>query len=437
MSLPTRRPVTPLAQPPDVTVRVPGSKSLTNRALVAAALADGDSTLHGALFSDDTDAMVAGLRSLGVGVRADPTSERIEVEGTGGVLAVSQAEIDVRLSGTTARFLAPVLALGHGRFRLDGAPPFRQRPMGPTIAALRHLGVEVVEEGRSGHLPITVVGDGLEGGTVPVTGNVSSQYLSGLLLAGPRARGGLELRLTTPLVSEPYVALTTSTMAAFGVEVERPDPFRFVVPGSGYRGGDYEVEPDASAASYLLAAAAITGGRVRVAGLTADTQQGDADFARVLERMGAEVTVDAHGTEVRGTGHLEGIDIDLSRMSDVAQTLATTAVFADGPTRITGIGFIRGKETDRIQAVVTELQRCGIHAQAEDDGLVIHPGRPTAAAVRTYDDHRMAMSFALLGLVADGIEIVDPGCVAKTFPTYFEVLDELRAAPAAAGDGGS
>ena len=430
------RAVPPLPAPPDATVTVPGSKSVTNRALVAAALAHGRSSLTGALLADDTHAMIDALRRLGVAVAVDPTTDTIEVDGVGGTLPVGTAEIDVRLSGTTARFVAPLLGLGHGRFRLDGAAPFRARPMGPTIAALRHLGVRVVEEGEPGHLPITVDADGLAGGTVPVSGDASSQFLSGLLLVGPVTRDGLEVALTTPLVSEPYVELTASTMASFGARLERPSPQRFVVAPDGYRAADLVVEPDASAASYLLAAAAITGGRVRVAGLTAGALQGDAGFSGVLASMGAEVIVDDHGTEVRGTGRLRGIEVDLAAMSDTAQTLAVAAVFADGPTRITGIGFIRAKETDRIAALVTELQRCGIRAEAEPDGLVVHPGRPRPTTVHTYDDHRMAMSFALLGLVAEGIAIADPDCVAKTFPDYFDVLDQLRVTPTGPQAGG-
>jgi 3-phosphoshikimate 1-carboxyvinyltransferase len=420
------RPVDPLAEPPDVTVAVPGSKSLTNRALVAAALADGVSRLQGVLFADDTEAMLAGLRALGFDLQVDRRATRVEVRGSGGRVPATDASVDVRLSGTTARFLAPLLALGRGRYVLDGGEAFRRRPMGPVFAALRQLGVEVHDLGVPGHVPVRIDADGLAGGRVGVAGDASSQFLSGLLLAGPATASGLEIALTTPLVSELYVRLTTDTMAAFGAEVARPEPTRFVVPATGYRAADYVVEPDASAASYLLAAAAITGGRVRVAGLGSGTTQGDAGFAAVLGSMGAEVTVDEHGTEVRGTGRLRGIEIDLGAMSDVAQTLAAVAVFADSPTRVTGIGFIRSKETDRIGAVVTELRRCGIEAHEEPDGFVIHPGRPVPTTFQTYDDHRMAMSFALLGLAAPGIRIADPGCVAKTFPRYFEVLDQLR-----------
>jgi 3-phosphoshikimate 1-carboxyvinyltransferase len=419
--------IEPLTSPPDVAVHVPGSKSLTNRALVVAALASGTSVLEGVLFADDTEAMLGALETLGIGITLDRPATRVTVEGCGGAVPPGPATIDVRLSGTTARFLAPLLGLGRGRYVLDAAAPFRARPMGPVLEAVAQLGVTVTSLGTPGHLPAALETAGIRGGRVEVAGDVSSQFLSGLLLAGPATAEGLTIELTTDLVSVPYVDLTLSTMAAFGAQVDRPDPRRFEVRPGGYRGTRYPIEPDASAASYFLAAAAITGGRVRVAGLTADAQQGDAGFADVLAAMGAEVVRDDEGIEVRGTGHLEGIDVDLGDLSDTAQTLAAVAVFASGPTRVRGIGFIRRKETDRIGAVVTELRRLGIRAHEEPDGFLIEPGEPQPGRVRTYDDHRMAMSFALLGLVAPGIEIADPGCVAKTFPTYFDVLEQLRA----------
>ncbi len=418
--------VVPLARPPDATVMVPGSKSLTNRALVAAALAAGPSRLTGALDADDTRAMLAGLTALGVPVEVLDDGTRLEVAGVAGRPPVADPAVQVRLSGTTARFLAPVLALVAGTSHLDGDAPFRRRPMGPSIAALRQLGCSVDEHGQPGHLPITVRGGPVQGGTVEVAGDVSSQFLSGLLLLGPALPEGLTVQLTTTLVSEPYVAMTGEVLAAFGGRLERPDARTFHLPGTGLHGRDYAIEPDASAASYLLAAAALTGGRVRVPGLGAGSRQGDVGFAQVLARMGAEVRIDDAGIEVVGTGRLHGIEVDLGDMSDTAQTLAAVAVAADGPTRITGIGFIRAKETDRIAAMVTELTRLGIDAREEPDGLVIHPGTPRPGIVATYDDHRMAMSFALLGLTTPGIRIADPGCVAKTFPDYFAVLERLR-----------
>ena len=422
------RRIEPLTTPPDVTVEVPGSKSLTNRALVAAALAAGPSRLEGILLADDTEAMIAGLSAIGIEVRVDAEAVLAEVEGCDGRVPAGPATVDVRLSGTTARFVAPMLALGHGDYTLDAATPFRSRPMEPLLDGLRALGVEVIALGDPGRLPVRIRAGrpGLAGGRVAVSGDVSSQFLSGLLLAGPAMRNGLEVTLSTPLVSAPYVDLTVSAMTAFGARVDRPAEDRFTVAPTGYRGTHYLVEPDASAASYLLAAAAITGGRVRVDRLTRRSAQGDIAFADVLGRMGAEVVADDGGIEVRGHGGLHGVDVDLGDLSDTAQTLAAVAVFADGPTRVRGIGFIRRKETDRIRATVTELRRCGIVAREEPDGFVIEPGTPTPAVIRTYDDHRMAMSFALIGLVVPGIAIADPGCVAKTFPAYFDVLERLR-----------
>jgi 3-phosphoshikimate 1-carboxyvinyltransferase len=430
------RAIQPLRRPPDVTISVPGSKSLTNRALVTGALAAGTSRIAGALFADDTEAMLGCLEVLGIGLHVDVASEEITVEGCAGRLPSGPATLDARLSGTTARFLAPMLALGRGRYVLDAAGPFRARPMGTVLEAVAALGVDVEPLDRPGHLPAALTAGGSErAARLEVAGDVSSQFLSGLLLAAPCLPGGLEISLGTRLVSGPYVELTLDVMTAFGADVDRPDERTFRVRPGGYEACDYAVEPDASAASYFLAAAAITGGRVRVPGLGATARQGDAAFADVLARMGAEVTRDASGVEVVGTGRLQGIEIDLGDLSDTAQTLAAVAVFADGPTRVTGIGFIRRKETDRIGAVVGELRRCGIEAVEEADGFLIHPGRPRPATVRTYDDHRMAMSFALLGLVADGIRIEDPGCVAKTFPSYFDVLERLRHPDPAAGEG--
>jgi 3-phosphoshikimate 1-carboxyvinyltransferase len=422
--------IAPLDAPPDATVRVPGSKSITNRALVCAALAEGRSTLRGALLADDTEAMLEGLRALGVDVSWSATGASntvtIEVAGCGGRLPVAEALVRARLSGTTARFITPfAAAAGTGAYVVDGAPPLRARPMGPMIDALRTVGSTVQELGEPGRLPISVTGRA-PGGSIAVPGHISSQFLSGLLLAGPAFAEGIEISIATQLVSAPYVDLTRSVMSSFGVDiVERPRR-DYAVPPSRYRAAEYRVEPDASAASYFFAAAAITGGRVRVDGLGGAALQGDARFVDVLEQMGAEVIRADDSTEVRGTGALRGVSVDLRDLSDTAQTLAAVAVFADSPTTVTGIGFIRRKETDRIGAVVRELQRLGIEATEDDDGFTIAPGTPHAGRVDTYDDHRMAMSFALLGLRVPGIEIADPSCVDKTYPAYFADLDQLR-----------
>jgi 3-phosphoshikimate 1-carboxyvinyltransferase len=415
--------IEPLAGPPDATVVVPGSKSITIRALLAAALAEGTSTLSGVLASEDTDAMVGALRALGFALERHGTTAT--VTGSGGHVPSPGGRVDLVRSATSARLLLAAVALGRGRYVVDGHPQLQARPMGPGIDALRQLGLSVDELGEPGCLPVAVAGGPLRGGSVSLPGDVSSQFVSGLLLTGPCTRDGVEVELTTHLVSEPYVAMTRAVMAAFGAPTAglHAGPGRYVATG-------YAVEPDASAASYLLAAAAITGGRVRIDGLSRASVQGDLGFVDVLASMGADVSWSADGVEVRGTGSLHGVEADMSQRSDTAPTLAAVAAFADTPTRATGIGFIRRKESDRIGAVVRELQRCGIDAVEEPDGFLVRPGRPHGARVETYDDHRMAMSFALLGLVVPGIEIVDPGCVVKTFPGYWDVLDDLRRRPA-------
>lgn len=422
------RPVELIPGPVDASVQVPGSKSVTNRALVCAALAHGDSHLVDALAADDTEAMVESLRRLGVQVTW--SGDGLVVAGTGGELPATAdsggpVRLDARLSGTTARFLLPLLALGRSPVYLDGADELRARPMADGIAAVRALGHQVVDEGRPGHLPVTVTGQGDAPSAVSVHGSASSQFLSGLLLAAPAFPGGLRLLVDSELVSRPYVDMTVAVMSAFGADVSHQGGSWTVAAGT-YGGRRYQVEPDASAASYFFAAAAILGGRVTVTGLGTSSLQGDLGFVRVLEQMGCQVEIEAGATTVTAQGPLHGVEVHLSDLSDTAQTLAAVAVFANSPTRITGIGFIRHKETDRIGNVVAELRRCGIKAEEEPDGLVVCPGQPQPATIQTYGDHRMAMSFALLGLRAPGIQIADPDCVGKTFPGYWDAIDQLR-----------
>lgn len=418
----TTKTIEVLERPPNTVVRVPGSKSHTNRALVCAALAEGTSVLDGVLFADDTEAMMQLLLDMGLDLAIDRELRRVTVVGTGGELPPHDGVLDARQSGTTSRFVLPMLTLGKGRYVLDGHEQMRARPFDDLVDALDVLGARI--EGTT--LPLTVVGgERLNGGTVQVPGEVSSQFLSGLLLSAPCAASPVHIEIVGELVSKPYVDLTLSTMADFGVEVQRDGYQSFEVPAIGYRAADVLLEPDASAASYFFAAAAITGGSVRVEGLGLDTVQGDVHFVDALERMGAVVTRSQDAIEVRGTGTLRGIDIDMADISDTAQSLAVVAPFADGPVRVTGIDFIRRKETDRIAAVVTEMRRLGIEATEDDDGFTVHPGTPTAGVVDTYDDHRMAMSFAILGLMVPGITIDNPSCVNKTFPDFFDVLAGL------------
>jgi 3-phosphoshikimate 1-carboxyvinyltransferase len=424
-------PIVPFDGPVDATVRPPGSKSLTNRALVAAALAEGTSRIEGVLFADDTEAMLDCVEALGAGIEIDREAHVVEVHGTGGRLAPGPVHLHAALSGTTSRFVAAVLALGAGPFHLDGGEPLRARPMGPVLDAVRQLGATVVEDGEPGHLPVTVlggatgVGTGGERAVVRLPGDISSQFVSGLLLAGACLPGGLRIELSTDAVSRPYLDMTIAVMASFGAAARADGPRAYVVDPGGYRAAAYTVEPDASAASYLFAVAAVCGGRVRVEGLGQGSLQGDVRFVDALERMGCTVERGDDAIEVVG-GALHGIEADFEPISDTAQTLAAVAAIADGPTRVTGIGFIRRKETDRIAAVVTELRRAGVGATEEDDGFVVVPGPIHPATIETYDDHRMAMSFTLLGLRAPGIAIADPGCVAKTFPDFFDVIETLR-----------
>jgi 3-phosphoshikimate 1-carboxyvinyltransferase len=418
--------ITPFQRPVNAVVSPPGSKSYTNRALPLAALALGESVISGALFSDDTRYMAAALRQLGVSVREDEASSRFTVQGTGGRWATSNAPLFIGNSGTSARFLAPLVALGQGEYVIDGVEAMRQRPIQPLIEALNRLGGDVESIAGTGCPPVRIRANGLRGGAIRIRGDLSSQYLSGLLMSAPYFERGLELTVDGDLVSKPYLEVTAQAMRAFGVEMHLNGFSSFSVAPGRYQPTAYRVEPDASGASYLFAVAAITGGRVTVPGLGTESLQGDLNFVRVLERMGCTVNMTASETQVIGTPNLHGVEVDMSQISDTAQTLAAVAVYADSPTRVTGIGFIRKKETDRVGAVVRELQRLGIRALEEEDGFVIYPGAPKPARVETYDDHRMAMSFALIGLRANGVTILDPKCTAKTFPTYWDVLETMR-----------
>lgn len=420
----------PVTRPVVGTARVPGSKSITNRALLIAALADGDSTLTGALFSDDTRYMAAALNMLGIRVTGDQHAESFSVEGCRGVLPADEADLFVGNSGTSMRFLGAAVALGHGTYRLDGIPRMRERPIAPLLEALNQLGVEATSEEGTGCPPIRVVADGLRGGTTTLAGDQSSQYFTGLLMAAPYAREGITITVDGELVSKPYIEITVDVMESFGVVAEIDTDtwksFR-VEPGQRYQGRVFHIEPDASNASYFFAAAAITGGEVRVAGLGTHSLQGDLDFVDVLEEMGADIEMNESETIVRGPvgGRLKGGDFDMNGISDTAQTLAAIAPFADGPVTIRGVAHNRIKETDRISAVATELRKLGQEVQEFEDGMTITPRPITPANIETYDDHRMAMSFGVTSLRAQGIRILDPECTAKTFPDYFDRLIEI------------
>jgi 3-phosphoshikimate 1-carboxyvinyltransferase len=417
----------PFAGPINAVVQPPGSKSFTNRALICAALAHGTSTLRGVLFSDDTEAMLGCIESLRISSEHTYETKTVVVHGCSGTPLVDGRTLQTRQSGTTTRFVAPMAALGQGSVLIDGHPQMRLRPNADLVHAMEQLGVSVISEGAGpGFLPLRINASGVIGGAIDIAGNVSSQFLSGLLLSAPCFRDGLTINVIGELVSKPYVDITIATMRSFGAIVSSSGYESFSVAPTGYRGTDYAIEPDASAASYLFAAAAICGGSVTVRELGTNALQGDVAFVAVLERMGMRVDRSEDAITVTNVGVLNGIDVDMVDISDTAQTLAAVAVFAKGPTRVRGVGFIRHKEINRIAAVVTELQRCGIAAIEHDDGFSIEPGLPTPASIDPSDDHRMAMSFALLGLRASGIVIENSECVAKTFPNYFEVLETLR-----------
>jgi 3-phosphoshikimate 1-carboxyvinyltransferase len=407
-------------------VRVPGSKSLTNRALIVAALAKGQSTLTGALDSDDTRVMVDSLRRLGIGVVHTTDDATIRVEGCDGSIPVREADLYVANSGTSLRFLTAMVATGQGTYRLDGTPRMRQRPVGDLLQALNGLGADCKSDLGTGCPPLTVKTGGLDGGLAFVKGNVSSQFLSGLLMCLPYSNQVTTVEVDGPLVSQPYVAMTLAVMEAFGVRAGNRRNRRFDVYPAHYTGRDYVIEPDASAASYFFALAALTGGTVTVEGLGSNSVQGDMGFVDILKHMGCRVERSADSTTVTG-GKLRGIDVDMNAISDTVMTLAVVSLFASGFTRIRNVGHIRHKETDRIAAIATELGKLGVLVEELPDGLlIVPPHQPIKPArIATYDDHRMAMSFALVGVKAGGVTILNPGCVAKTYPGFWDDLSAL------------
>lgn len=421
--------VQPVTGPVRGTIRPPGSKSLTNRALIVAALATGTSRLRNVLHSDDTRVMIDSLGRLQIAVAPERDGQDLRVAGCGGDIPARHADLWLENSGTSIRFLTALCALGNGEFRLDGNARMRERPIEPLVDALHRwgedAGARIDCELNSGCPPVKVFARGLpRTGGLAVAGNLSSQYLSALLMVAPCARGEVLLSVRGELVSRPYVDMTLAVMRAFGAAIDEVSDGTFRTNGGGYQHADYDIEPDASAASYFMAAAAVTGGDVTIAGLSQQSLQGDVHFAGVLEQMGCRITWQADSVRVEG-GPLRGIDVDMNAISDTAQTLAAVAPFAAGPTRIRNVAHMRHKETDRVAALVAELTRLGLRAEEHDDGLTIHPGPMRSAVIRTYDDHRMAMSFAILGLRHPGVQIADPGCTSKTYPSFFSDLERL------------
>lgn len=408
-------------------VRVPPSKSIVNRALICAALADGTSEITGVAPGDDTAAMIACLEQLGcgIGTRMEAGVRVADVIGTGGELAPGPMTLHAGLAGTTSRFVTALVALGAGEYTIDGAPPLRGRPMGPLHDSLTALGARVEPAETPGHLPVTIAGPLRKADAVVIAGNVSSQYVTAMMLIAPYVPGGLKLWLSSGMVSRPYLEITRSVMAAFGVtDVEIRERHVTVGPGE-YLPTEYRVESDATSASYPLAAAAMVGGAVSVPGLGASSVQGDARFVEILSSMGCIVVSAPQDTVVmrRRDTPLRGVEVDMADISDLVPTLAVVATQAVTPTRISGVGFIRAKESDRLGDLAGELRKTGALVTVEPDGLLIEPTDLLhGARLDTHHDHRLAMAFGLLGLVVDGIEISDPAVVSKSWPSYWDAL---------------
>ena len=424
--------IQPLKKRIDATVTVPGSKSYTNRALLVAALAKGHSRLVGALFSDDTRYMFEALRKLRVAIAANEERCTFEVVGSGGKISVHRAELYIGNSGTAARSLVNYVALGNGEYVINGDEPMRRtRPISDLLDALQQLGVEAKAQFDNGCLPVVVSAKGLKGGRTRLDASKSSQFLTSLMLVAPYTENGIGIEITGDLKT-PYIDITMSVMKAFGVEVVNEDYRYFHIAGrQRYQPCVYTIEPDASNASYFFAAAALTGGRIRVKNLNMDSAQGDIHFVNVLQQMGCQVSqyenLDSQtGIEVIGPKQLKGIEIDMKAISDTSLTLAAIAPFADSKVIIRNIEHTRWQETDRIHAMVTELRKLGVNVVERRDGVEIEPSKITPAEIDTYSDHRIAMSFSLIGLKVPGIQIKNPECVSKTFPTFFDVLETLH-----------
>ncbi len=425
------------------TIRPPGSKSLTNRGLICAAFAPGYSTLSGALRSEDTEVMIDALSAIGVEVDVRDGGRLLGVDGRTRQQAKassSQLELFVANSGTTIRFLTAALSAAGGNYRLHGVPRMHERPIADLVQALSAVQVGKIEtESPGGCPPVRIASDGWGPTEISVAGSVSSQYLSGLMMAAPianltnDARGETQIRVNGELVSRPYVEMTVSVMRAFGADVrfhesESPNQgLSLQVGADTYQQQTYKVEPDASAASYFWAAAAITGGSVTVVGLSRDAIQGDVGFCEVLQSMGCHVTYQEDRITIAGRA-IGGIDINMNAISDTVQTLSVVALFANAPTRIRGVAHNRYKETDRIGHLATELRKFGGRVEEHDDGLTVYPvvvDQFAGATLETYNDHRMAMSLSLAGLRLAGVGIKNPACTAKTYPEFFADLEAL------------
>ncbi|QQE81049.1 3-phosphoshikimate 1-carboxyvinyltransferase [Alicyclobacillus sp. SO9] len=416
----------PLDTPIETELQVPGSKSFTNRALILAALAAGTSNLQGILKSDDSYWCIDSLKKLGIRIEVKGNSVRIE--GSGGQWPHQSGKLYIGASGTTARFLPGALAAAEtGQWTIDASRSMTKRPLGPLLDALNAIGAEIKTTNKPGYLPITVEARGLQGGDVSISGSISSQFLSGLLLASPYAKNQVTIHVTDPIVQHAYIHITLDLMQQFGAEVHHDDNLTtFTILPAQYQAQSLALEADASTASYFFAVAALTGGTVTVTNLNPNTHQPDVKFVGVLEKMGCRVRYGEHSITVEGPAQLRGgFSVSFREFSDQALTLAAIAPFADGIIEVREVEHIRKHESDRVQAAVANLRRLGVQCEEHQDGFTVHPGRPQAARLPSYDDHRVAMSFALVGLRTEGIEVLDPGCVSKTCPTYFDLLREI------------
>lgn len=416
----TKRPAMPLQ------VSVPGSKSLTNRALLLATLAEGTSTLRGVLFSDDSRHFLKCIQDLGFETEVDEAARVVKVTGLGGAVPKAEANQYVGSAGTAARFLAAYLGVSNGTYHMDASEQMRKRPMAPLLASLQELGCEITFEGAEGYFPFTLKGHGFGTDHISVDIEHSSQFLSALLIASCLAPQDMHIQVEGSH-GMAYIEITRKMMEQFGVHATVSESGKvYIIPSNQhYNALDYQIEPDASGAAYFYALGMVLGIPVQVKHITFDSMQGDVQFLKILEQMGAVLKEEKDGIVLLppAEGKYRGVDVDMSACSDQAITLAAIAPFADSPTTIRGIGHIRYQECNRMSAIVTELGKMGICCEETDSTITIYPGTPQPSLVDTYDDHRMAMGFSLTGLRADGIEIDNPGCCKKTFENYFECLE--------------
>lgn len=416
----------PQSGPVNTEIRIPGSKSITNRAMIVAALADGQSRLKNLLHSVDTHVMIEAWKKLGVDCIQD--GDDLIVKGTGGNLNPVQEDLYIENAGTAVRFLTSVLNLGQGEYVITGNERMQERPIKDLLDALGQMGCKVKDLNGTGCPPVKIEAEGIPGGEVRIPGDKSSQYISSVMLAAPYAKKDVDIYIEGSLVSITYVEMTKRLMETFGIQTEwRASNHIRILANQKYNALEYDVEGDASSASYFFGLAAVTGGKVKVKGVHPKSTQGDLGLVQILKNMGCEVDWDADGVTVTG-GKLRAVEVDMNTMSDVAPTLAVIALFAEGTTRITNVANMRIKECDRISAVVTELKKLGAEVEEWEDGLAVTGmGNYHGALMDTYDDHRMAMSLSLAGLKIPEVIINDPDCVKKTFPDYFERFFECLA----------